>query len=212
MHGPSPETRHPMGGATHTVFLKTVITRPTIEVGDYTYYNDPDHAAEFEDRNVLYHYDFIGDRLVIGRFCALATGVRFIMNGANHDMSGLSTYPFNIFGNGWETGFDPAGILAGLRGDTTIGNDVWIGRDATILPGVAVGDGAIIGAMSVVASDVPPYAVVAGNPARVVRYRFDEVTIATLLETTWWTWPADRIARNLDAIRGADPEALRRAT
>lgn len=212
MHGPDPATRHPMGGAPHTVFLKTVITRPTIEVGDYTYYHDPEHAAEFEERNVLYHFDFIGDRLKIGRFCALATGVCFIMNGANHDLTGVSTYPFNIFANGWETDFDMAGLAAGMRGDTVVGNDVWIGRDATVLPGVTIGDGAIIGAKSVVASDVPPYAVVAGNPARVVRYRFDDAMIATLLETAWWTWPAKRIARNLNAIRGKDPDALKTAT
>ncbi|WP_349359397.1 CatB-related O-acetyltransferase [Stappia sp.] len=209
MHGPDPDTRHPFAGAQHTVFLKTVITRATIEVGDYTYYHDPEHAAEFEDRNVLYHFDFVGDRLVIGRFCALASGATFIMNGANHDMSGFTTYPFNIFGAGWETGADLSGLEAGLRGDTTVGNDVWIGRNATFLPGVTIGDGAIVGAHAVVGSDVPAYAVVAGNPARVVRYRFDDATIAALLEIAWWNWPVERITRNLDAIRGTDLARLR---
>ncbi|SDT89250.1 CatB-related O-acetyltransferase [Stappia sp. ES.058] len=211
MHGPDPRTRHPLGGAAHTVFLKTVITRATIEVGDFTYYHDPENAEAFEDRNVLYHFDFIGDRLTIGRFCALATGVRFIMNGANHAMGGFSTYPFNIFGSGWEDGFDLASVTDGLRGDTVVGNDVWIGREATVMPGVSIGDGAIVGAHAVVASPVPPYAVVAGNPARIVRYRFCEDTIETLLDIAWWHWTPEKIARTLDAIRGADLDRLKAA-
>ncbi|MCA1244227.1 CatB-related O-acetyltransferase [Stappia stellulata] len=211
MHGPDPRTRHPLGGAPHTVFLNTVITRATIEVGDFTYYHDPDRPEAFEDRNVLYHFDFIGDRLRIGRFCALATGVRFIMNGANHAMGGFSTYPFNIFGGGWEDGFDLASVTDGLRGDTVVGNDVWIGREATVMPGVTIGDGAIVGAKAVVAAPVPPYAVVAGNPARIVRYRFCDDTIETLLDIAWWHWTPEKIARNLDAIRGADLDRLRAA-
>jgi virginiamycin A acetyltransferase len=211
MPGPDPRTRHPLGGAPHTVFLNTVITRATIEVGDFTYYHDPDRPEAFEDRNVLYHFDFIGDRLKIGRFCALATGVRFVMNGANHAMGGFSTYPFNIFGGGWEDGFDLASVTDGLRGDTIVGNDVWIGREATVMPGVSIGDGAIVGAQAVVASPVPAYAVVAGNPARIVRYRFREDTIDTLLDIAWWHWTPDKIARNLDAIRGADLDRLKAA-
>ncbi len=211
MHGPDPRTRHPLGGAPHTVFLNTVITRATIEVGDFTYYHDPDRPEAFEDRNVLYHFDFIGDRLRIGRFCALATGVRFIMNGANHAMGGFSTYPFNIFGGGWEDGFDLASVTDGLRGDTVVGNDVWIGREATVMPGITIADGAIVGAKAVVAAPVPPYAVVAGNPARIVRYRFCDDTIETLLDIAWWHWTPEKIARNLDAIRGADLDRLRAA-
>lgn len=211
MPGPDPDNRHPLNGESHTVFLKTVITRPTIIVGDYTYYHDPDHAADFESRNVLYHFDFVGDRLVIGRFCALATDCRFIMNGANHVTSGFSTYPFNIFSKDWAEGFDPATYAQGYRGDTRVGNDVWIGRDATILPGVTIGDGAIVGACSVVASDVPACAVVAGNPARVVRYRFSPEIVETLLEIAWWNWPAEKITRHVDAIRGMDLEKLKRA-
>lgn len=211
MHGPDPRTRHPFAGEPHTVFLKAVVTRPTIEVGEYTYYHDPDHAADFENRNVLYHFDFIGDRLRIGRFCALATGARFIMNGANHPMHGFSTYPFAIFREGWEADFDMAELASAHRGDTLVGNDVWVGRDATILPGVTICDGAVIGAGSVVGSDVPPYAVVVGNPARVVRYRFDETTIDALLAIAWWNWPAERISRNLAAIRGADLDKLAQA-
>ncbi|SOC17768.1 CatB-related O-acetyltransferase [Stappia indica] len=211
MHGPNPRTRHPLSGEAHTVFLNTVITRPTIEVGDYTYYHDEDHAAEFETRNVLYHFDFIGDRLRIGRFCALATGARFIMNGANHPMHGFSTYPFAIFGEGWSDGFDMAELGVGYRGDTVVGNDVWIGREAMILPGVTICDGAVIGAGSVVASDVPPYAIAVGNPARILRLRFPEDVIERLLAVAWWDWPADKISRNLGAIRGADLDKLERA-
>jgi len=211
MHGPSPDTLHPFNGEPHTVFLKNVVTRPNIEVGEYTYYNDETHAAEFENRNVRYHFEAIGDRLKIGRFCALAQGTTFIMNGANHALTGFSTYPFHIFGKGWEEGFEPGTIFDHLRGDTVVEHDVWFGTHSTVLPGVTICSGAIVGAHAVVASDVPPFAVVAGNPARVVRLRFDEKTIDRLLEIAWWDWPADRIARHLAAIRGADLDALEAA-
>ncbi|MBN9668898.1 CatB-related O-acetyltransferase [Roseibium aggregatum] len=211
MHGPSPDTLHPFNGEPHTVFLKNVITRPNIEVGDYTYYNDLDDPSQFEARNVRYQFEPVGDRLRIGRFCALAQGTTFIMNGANHALTGFSTYPFHIFGNGWEEGFEPGTIFDHLRGDTVVGHDVWFGTNSTVLPGVTVCSGAIVGAHAVVASDVPPFAVVVGNPARVVRLRFDETTIERLLEIAWWDWPADRIARHLSAIRGADLDALEKA-
>jgi virginiamycin A acetyltransferase len=193
------------------VLLKPLVTSPLIEVGEYTYYDDPDAPEEFETRNVLYHYDFIGDRLVIGRFCAIATGATFIMNGANHALDGLSTYPFQIFGQGWEAGFDAAEVENGSRGDTVVGHDVWIGRGAVILPGVRIGHGAIIGAHAVVSRDVPDYAVVAGNPAEIRKTRFDPDTIQILLEAAWWDWPAEKITRYLNAIRGGDVEALKRA-
>jgi virginiamycin A acetyltransferase len=209
MYGPDPEAVYPMRGFPQVVYLKNVITRPNIEVGDYSYYDDPAGAERFEEHNVLYHFEFIGDRLVIGRFVAIARGARFIMNGANHATGGLSTYPFNIFGSGWEKGFDPAS--AASRDDTVIGNDVWIGSEAVILPGVSIGNGAIIGACAVVGSDVPPYCIAVGNPARVIRVRFGPDIVATLNEIAWWDWPAERITRNLDAIRGADVEALKRA-
>jgi virginiamycin A acetyltransferase len=209
MHGPDPATLYPLRGFPQVVYLKNVVTRPNIEVGDYSYYDDPDGAERFEEQNVLYHFDFIGDRLVIGRFVAIARGARFIMNGANHAMEGLSTYPFNIFGNGWEKGFDPASSAS--RDDTVVGNDVWIGSQAVILPGVSIGNGAIIGAYAVVGSDIPPYCIAVGNPARVIRVRFDPDIIAALDEIAWWDWPAERITHNLNAIRGADIEALKRA-
>lgn len=199
-----------MTGFPQVGFLKHFVTRPNIAVGDYTYYDDPAGPEHFQDRNVRYHFDFIGDVLRIGKFCAIATGATFIMNGANHAMNGLSTYPFAIFGNGWERvmfAFENTS-----RGDTVVGNDVWIGTDATILPGVTIGDGAVIGAKAVVAKDVPPYAVVVGNPGRVVRTRFDDATVQKLLAIRWWDWDAEKITRNLELIVGADVDALARAT
>jgi virginiamycin A acetyltransferase len=211
MDGPDPLDPHPMPGHPRVCFLKAVVDRPNIEIGDYTHYDDPDEPERFADRNVLYHFDFIGDRLVIGRFCAIASGALFIMNGANHATGGLTTYPFQIFGKGWERGFAPEDLTAGCRGDTTVGNDVWIGREAMILPGARIGDGSIIGARAVVSGEVPPYAIVVGNPGRVVRRRFDDATIERLLTIRWWEWPADRIARHVELLRGGDVEALERA-
>jgi virginiamycin A acetyltransferase len=211
MNGPNPDLKHPMPMHRRVGFLKSLVTAPNIEVGEFTYYDDPDGPERFQDKCVLHHYPFIGDRLVIGKFCALAEGMRFIMNGANHAMSGFSTYPFNIFGNGWEEGFDPATWSQELRGDTVVGNDVWIGMEAVILPGVKIGHGAIVGAKSVVTRDVPPFAIVAGNPAKTIKLRFDEATVARLLAVAWWDWPVDKITRNLNAIRGADIAALETA-
>lgn len=212
MHGPDPLNPHPMDGQPRVGFLKPLVDDPHIEIGDYTYYDDPDGPEHFVAKCVLYHYPFIGDRLVIGRFCAIAAGVRFIMNGANHAMSGLSTYPFNIFGRGWEEGFAPETWSRELRGDTVVGNDVWIGYDVSIMPGVTIGDGAVIAAHSVVSRDVPPYAIVAGNPAQTVRRRFDDETVARLLAIGWWHWPVEKITRNLAAIRGGSVDALEEAS
>jgi virginiamycin A acetyltransferase len=209
MQGPSPDTRHPMPGFPQVGFLKNVVTRPNIEVGDYTYYDDPDGVENFE-KNVLYHFPFVGDRLVIGKFCAIARGVKFIMNGANHQMDGISTFPFFIFGNGWEAATPAPGELP-CKGDTVVGNDVWIGYDALVMPGVTIGEGAIIAARSVVTADVPPYAVVGGNPARVVRSRFDEETVGRLRAIAWWDRPAAWISAHLALIRGGDVAALEAA-
>jgi len=211
MTPPDPTRPYPIAEHPRVGFLKPLITRPTIVVGDYTYYDDPLGPERFEEACVLHHYDFIGDRLVIGKFCAIATGVRFIMNGANHAMTGFSTFPFNIFGEAWREGFDFATIQAGFRGDTMVGNDVWLGMEALIMPGVNIGDGAIIAAHSVVTSDVPPYAVVGGNPARLMRRRFDDDIIGRLQAVAWWEWSVEKITRNLDAIRGSDIDALEQA-
>lgn len=207
--GPAPSDPHPFPGLDRVGFLKPLINAPNVIVGDYTYYDDPDGPEHFVERCVTYHLPVVGDRLVIGRFCAIATGVQFIMNAANHRLDGLSTYPFTIFGQGWEDDTDD--WRSTFRGDTKVGNDVWIGTEATILPGVTIGDGAVIGAKAVVGSDVPPYAIAAGNPARIVRRRFDAETVARLQAIAWWDWPADIITRHLDLIRGNDVEALERA-
>ena len=211
MTGPNPNIKHPIPLHTRVGFLKALVAQPNIEIGDFTYYDDPDGPDKFVEKCVLHHYPFIGDRLVFGKFCAIAEGARFIMNGANHAMSGFSTYPFNIFGHGWEEGFDVKTWEAENRGDTIIGNDVWIGMEAVILPGVTIGDGAIVAAKSVVTHDVPPYSIFAGNPARIVKMRFDELTARRLRKVAWWDWPVEKISRNLDAIRGTDISALEAA-
>lgn len=203
-HGPSPLARHPLVGSPRVAFLKQFITRSTIEVGDYTYYDDPEGAERFEE-HVLYHFDFNGDRLIIGKFCSIAAEVRFIMNGGSHPTDWLTTYPFPIFGEGWEVATPTAWPN---RGDTLVGNDVWIGYGATIMPGVSIGDGAIVATMSVVTKDVPPYAIVGGNPARVLRYRFDDATIARMLEIRWWDWDAERVTQNVRALCAGDVDAL----
>jgi virginiamycin A acetyltransferase len=207
LYGADPNNKHPMEGFPQICFIKNTVVNPNIIIGDYTYYDDLEDSENFE-RNVLYHYPFIGDKLIIGKFCAIATGVKFIMNGANHKMSGFSTYPFQIFGNGWEKVM-PQMIELPLKGDTVIGNDVWIGYESTIMPGVKIGDGAIVAAKSVVVSDVPAYTIVGGNPAKLIKQRFTSEAIAALLEIAWWNWNIEKISRNLQQIVSADIDALR---
>ena len=202
MYGANPNNKEPMKGFPQVGYLKNFITNDNIIVGDYTYYDDPQGVESFE-QNVLYHFPFIGDKLIIGKFCAIAKDVKFIMNGANHSMDGFSTYPFYIFGNGWEKVMPKEGELP-YKGDTQIGNDVWIGYEATIMAGVKVGNGAIIASKSVVTSDVPDYAVVGGNPAKVIKMRFDDETVKELVDIAWWDWSAEKITENLEAIVGAD--------
>ena len=212
MPGPDPDALHPVPAHPRIAFLKPLAEgRPNVSVGDYTYYDDPEGPETFFERRVLHHHDFLGDRLEIGRFCAIAAGATFVMNGANHATHGFSTYPFAVFGGGWEAGFDPADWLRGGRGDTVVGHDVWIGGEAMILPGTRIGHGAVVGARAVVSGEVPPYGVAVGNPARIVRRRFDEATVAALLEIAWWDWPPGKLVRHIDAVRGADVAALRRA-
>lgn len=206
MNGPLPTDPHPMKGFPQVCYIRNTVRNPNIVVGEYTYYDDPDDSEGFE-RNVLYHYPFIGDRLVIGRFCAIARGAKFIMNGANHKLTGLSTYPFAIFGNGWETAMPAPGDLP-FKGDTIVGNDVWIGYEALIMPGVRIGNGAIVAARAVVTRDVPAYTIVGGNPARELRKRFAPETAARLEALAWWDWPVERITECLSLIVGGDVEAL----
>lgn len=206
MNGPNARNKHPMDGFPQVCFIKNTICNPNILIGDYTYYDDPEDSENFE-RNVLYHFPFIGDKLVIGKFCALARSVKFIMNGANHKLSGISTYPFQIFGNGWEKVAPAPGDLP-YKGDTVVGNDVWIGFEALILPGVKIGNGAIVAARSVVASDVPAYTIVGGNPARAIKARFPPDVVACLETLAWWDWPIEQISRHLALIVSGDVEAL----
>jgi virginiamycin A acetyltransferase len=202
---PNPNTLYPIEGVTRTVYLKNIISNPQIIVGDYTYYDDPEDVYNFE-KNVLYLFDFMGDKLIIGKFCQIATGVRFIMNGSNHAMSGFSTYPFKVFGQSWAEK-DPMQVVS--KGDTVIGNDVWIGNGATIMQGVKIGDGAIIGTNSLVTKDVPAYTIVGGNPAKEIRKRFDEETIRLLLAVKWWDWDVQKITDNLEAITSGKIDELK---
>lgn len=204
---PSPDTLKPIPGVDRVYFLKNYITRSNIIVGDYTYYDDPESPENFE-KNVLYHFDFMGDKLIVGKFCAIATGVKFIMNGSNHSLEGFSSYPFSVFSEQWAKAL-PNPPNFPYKGDTVIGNDVWIGYNCLIMPGVKIGDGAVIASKSVVTKDVDPYTVVGGNPATVLRKRFSDETINTLLEIAWWDWDIEKITRNLAAISGTNIEALK---
>src|SRR5690554_3333590 len=199
-YGPDVNEKFPMEGQQRICFLKNIISRPNILVGDYTYYDDPEDVYNFE-RNVKYHFEFIGDKLIIGKFCMIAAGTTFIMNGGNHEMKGLTTYPFSIFGNGWERVM-PAEDELVVKGDTVIGNDVWIGSNATIMPGIHVGDGAIIATNATVTRDVEPYAIVGGNPATLIKKRFTEEKIKELLEMQWWNWDIRKITKNLEYLTG----------
>ena len=200
--GPNPNAIFPNPKIPSLCFIKNVIKNPNIIVGEYTYYDDIDGAENFES-HVTHHYDFIGDKLIIGKFCAIAKGIEFIMSGANHRIDSITTYPFNIMGNGWEKSAPSLSDLK-LKGDTIIGNDVWIGQNVTILPAVHIGDGAIIGANSVVAKNIPPYSVAVGNPCEVKRKRFDEDLIEYLLKIKWWNWNAEKIFKNMEALCGGD--------
>ena len=206
-YGPDPNAVYPNETLKRICFIKNVITRPNILVGDYTYYDDPHYPERFEE-HVTHHYEFLGDRLIIGKFCAIAKGVEFIMNGANHRMNSVTTYPFNIMGHGWEAA-TPALTDLPFKGDTVVGNDVWIGQNVTILSGVTIGNGAIIAANAVVTRDVPAYHIAGGNPARILRARFDDALIQYLLELKWWNWPAEKVFFHLDALCSADLELIK---
>ena len=199
---PDPNTIHPIAGYDREIYVKPTLRNPNIIVGDFTYIAD----SEFES-HVTHHYPWLGDRLIIGKFCQIAAGVEFVMNGANHQMNAVSTFPFYTL-EGWN--MDPPAMAdLPLKGDTVIGNDVWIGQNAVILPGVHIGDGAIIGAGSVVGSDVAPYTIVVGNPARVLRRRFDEELIGLLLQFRWWDQPIEEIDSLIPLLTSSDLEAVK---
>lgn len=193
---------YPRTGDHQTVYLKDVITNPNIEVGEYTMYNDfVNDPREFEKNNVLYHYPVNGDKLIIGKFCSIACGAKFLFTSANHKMSSLSTYPFPIFYEEW--GLDAKDIRNAWdnKGDIIIGNDVWIGYEAVIMAGVTIGDGAIIGTRAVVTKDVPPYTIVGGVPAKPIRKRFDDATVERLIKLRWWDWEHEKIAQSIATIQ-----------
>ena len=199
---PNPNTIHPIAGYDKEIYVKPTIKNPNIIVGDFTYIAD----SEFES-HVTHHYDFIGDKLIIGKFCQIAAGVEFVMNGANHQMNAVSTFPFYTL-EGWNMK-PPAASDMPFKGDTVIGNDVWIGQNATILPGVHIGDGAIIGANSVVASDVEPYSIVVGNPVKLIRYRFDGELTSLLLKFKWWDKPVEEINALIPILTNSDLEFVK---
>lgn len=202
MSAPNPNTVHPIAGYDKEIYVKPTIKNPNIIVGDFTYIAD----SEFES-HVTHHYDFIGDKLIIGKFCQIAAGVEFVMNGANHQMNAVSTFPFYTL-EGWKMN-PPAASDMPFKGDTVIGNDVWIGQNATILPGVHIGDGAIIGANSVVGSNVEPYAVVVGNPAETIRYRFDKDLTELLLKFKWWDKPVEEINELIPILTSSDLDKVK---
>ncbi len=205
MEAPDKHIKFPLDNYDRLCFLKNVVTNPNIIVGDYTYYDDFETVENFE-KNVKYLFDFTVDKLIIGKFCMIASDVTFIMNGANHLNNAITTYPFAIFGKDWTAAME--GKEYPQKGNTVIGNDVWIGYGATIMPGVRIGDGAIIATNSVVTKDVAPYSIVGGNPAKEIRKRFSEADIEKLLEIRWWDWPIEKITQNVQNLTGNNIEEL----
>ena len=190
-------------------YLKNIIANPNISVGDFTFYHDFADPREFERKNVLYQYPINHDRLMIGKYCSIASGAKFLFNSANHTLTSLSTYPFPLFAE-WDKTMRVTEAWDN-KGDIVVGNDVWIGYEAVILAGVRIGDGAVIGARSVVTRDVPPYAIVGGAPARLIRKRFDDSTITALLDIRWWDWDPHKVSEHLPAIRSGNISQLQTA-
>lgn len=205
MTGPDKNIKFPLQNYDRLCFLKNTVKNPNIIVGDYTYYDDFENVENFE-KNVKYHFDFVGDKLIIGKFCMIASDVKFIMNGANHLTNALTTYPFAIFGHGWENAME--GKQYPQKGNINIGNDVWIGYNATIMAGVTIGDGAIIATNATVIKDVAPYTIVGGNPAIEIKKRFSMETIERLLKLKWWDWKIEKITRNIRNLTDINIEKL----
>jgi virginiamycin A acetyltransferase len=204
-HIPDPNESFPLENYDNLCFLKNIISNPNIIVGDYTYYDDFENVMNFE-KNVKYHFDFIGDKLKIGKFCMIASDVVFIMNGANHLSKSISAFPFAIFGKAWSQAM--AGKAYPNKGDTHMGNDVWLGYRSTIMPGVTIGDGAIVASNSTVVKDVDPYSIVGGNPATLIKKRFPDVTIETLLRLKWWDWDIEKITHNVQHLTSGNIDTL----
>lgn len=201
---PDPNVVFPVEGFDTVTYVKPIIKRPNIIVGDFTYFSDTDFES-----HVTHHYDFCGDKLIIGKFCQIGKGVEFIMNGANHQMNAISIFPFYIL-EGWEQEV-PSLSKMPIKGDTIVGNDVWIGQNVTIMPGVIIGDGAIIGANSVVAKSVDPYTIVAGNPAKPIRKRFDDELIELMLKFKWWNKEIDKINSLIPLLSDNDTNRVKQA-
>jgi virginiamycin A acetyltransferase len=205
MTAPDKNIKFPIQNYNRLCFLKNIVKNPNISIGDYTYYDDFENVENFE-KNVKYHFDFVGDKLIIGKFCMIASDVKFIMNGANHLTNAVTTYPFAIFGHGWEDAME--GKQYPQKGDIHIGNDVWIGYNATIMAGVTIGDGAIIATNATVIKDVAPYSIVGGNPATEIKKRFSVDVIERLLKIKWWNWDIEKITRNVQNLTDLDIEKL----
>lgn len=206
MIGPDKNDIFPNENIKSVCYIKNTVKNPNIIIGDYTYYSDKKDATDFES-HVTHHYSFMNDKLIIGKFCAIGEGVEFIMNGANHRINSATTYPFSIMRGGWEKTTPEIKDLP-YKGDTIVGNDVWIGQNVTVLPGIKIGDGSIIGANSVVTKDVQPYTIVGGNPAKFIRNRFDENTTKHLLEIQWWNWDLQKIFDNLEKLCSGNKEQI----
>lgn len=191
-------------------FIKNVITAPNITVGDYSYYDDAFDPTGFEKNNVLFNYPEFGDKLIIGKFCQIASGTKFIMGPANHRMSSATTYPFNVFGGAWTKNTPPHMEQLPHKGDIIIGNDVWIGRESIIMPGVKIGDGAIIAAYSVVTKNIPAYTVYGGNPAKFIKNRFDEELTKLLLRFRWWDLTSEQLLEILPLLCDSNLEKLKK--
>jgi virginiamycin A acetyltransferase len=202
---PNKDIKFPLENYDKLCFLKNVITNPNIIVGDYTYYDDFENVNNFE-KNVKYHFEFIGDKLIIGKFCMIASDVKFIMNGANHLTKSISSFPFAIFGEDWKNAMD--GKNYPTKGNTEIGNDVWIGFNSIIMPGIKIGDGAIIATNSTVTKNVEPYSIVGGNPAKEIKKRFTKEQIEKLLEIKWWYWEIEKITENVENLTSENIENL----
>lgn len=206
---PDKNVIYPLKDYEKMVYIKNIITSKNIIAGDYSYYDDEIDGCNFE-KNVLYHFDFIGDKLIIGKFCAIASGVKFIMNGANHQIDTISTFPFYIFGDDWAKVIPDKEQLP-YKGDTIVGNDVWIGYESVIMPGVKIGNGVVIASKSVVTKDIEPYSIVGGNPAKLIRKRFDEEQINRLERIAWWNWTIEDITQSLPLITNTNIEELEKA-
>ena len=210
-YGPDPNAVHPNVAVPSVCFIKNVVTRKNISIGDYTYYDDPQDPTGFEKNNILFNYPFFGDKLIIGKFCQIASGTQFIMGAANHRLGTASTYPFNVMGGVWREISTPHIEDLPHKGDTVVGNDVWLGRNCVIMPGVKIGDGAIIAAQSVVTKDVAPYTVAGGNPARFLKNRFDEELTQLLLAFRWWDLPPEQLTAFLPVLCDKDLPAVKAA-